>query len=262
MVKGRNVALLCVLMSGGVAFGQSNLLDGDPNSPTFNNPSFERPDVQFAQNEVDAWTESGPNVLTDTPGGTFPTRAGVGVFENPATAQEGRIAGADGTQLGYIFSHTLNDFFTNQPVDHALTQVIGTTFNPGAHYQLTIGFANAQAVAGTDAVLTFSLFAYDASNPAAEQLLAFDTLTSSDLSGTTLTDFAATTPAITGDAVGKQIGIRIHTRTDPNSSSVRGQFDYDNVRLTVVPEPAGAATCVAASSAGLLLRRAGRRRRR
>ncbi len=249
------VSMLCAVAVSGSAFGQVNLLDANPASATFNNPSFERPDVEFALNDADVWTEGGPRVMTDTPGGTFPIMAGVGVFENPATAEGGRINGADGSQLGYIFSHTLNDFFTGQPVDHSTSQVLGLTFEAGKQYQLTIGFANAQAVAGTDSELKFALF--DASNPSVD--LAFDVLSSTDLNGTALTDFSVTTDPITGGTVGEQIGIRITTHTDISSSSARGQFDFDNVRLTVVPEPGTAGLSVLAASATLSLR--ARRRR-
>jgi hypothetical protein len=255
MLKRRDLALLCALvLPGGVAFGQ-NLLDGDPNSPTFNNPSFERPDVAEVQPTADKWTLGGPTTLVDVPGIPFPVplQAGCGVFENPATTAGGRIEGANGSQLAYIFSHTQADVNTNQRVDHSFTQVLPTTFVLGNQYQLQIGFANAQAVAGTDAELKFALF--DASNPSTD--LVFDTLSSADLNGTSLTDFAIVTTPVTGDAAGHQIGIRIMTHTDVGSSSAQGQFDFDNVRLTIVPEPGGVALCAVA--AGLFMRR-GRRR--
>ena len=246
---------------GGVTFAQPNLLDGDPDSPTFNNPSFERPDTEFVSVAVDRWTLSGPTQLVDIPGvGTVPILAGCGIFENPAPGGPGRIEGADGTQLAYLFANSVNDVLTGQPMDHAFTQILETTFEAGKQYQLAVGIAYAQAQPPPDSVFTLSLFAHDPSNPTIELPLASQPVTNTGaINGTSLTDFFATTGEISGEAVGKQIGIRFSTHTSPQPASATGQFDFDNVRLTIVPEPASAALWAAAGFVAVLSRRRGAR---
>src|SRR5215204_3760618 len=85
------------------ALGQVNLLDSDPSSPTFNNPSFERPDTTFVSIVADKWELTGPKTIVDIPPfGSVPIVAGTGVFENPPPGDAGRLAGADGSQIAYI----------------------------------------------------------------------------------------------------------------------------------------------------------------
>jgi hypothetical protein len=252
---GTIAALALVCGSFNPARGQ-NLLDSNPASPTFNNPSFELPDVAFVGVQTDKWTLTGPTQLVDFPPfGVVPVIAGCGIFENPAGA--GHLDGADGSQIAYIFANTINDVMTSQPVDHAFTQVLPRTLAAGEQYRLTVGVANATAAPPPNSVLTMSLFAFDSANPTVEQLLASTPVsnTNGQLNGVSLTDFSAMTPLIGGAAVGKQIGIRISTHTDPTAASAQGQFDFDNVRLTLVPEPAGAALLAIGAFA------AGRRRR-
>jgi hypothetical protein len=245
-------AIIGVLIFAGSAAGQANLLDADPLSPAFNNPSLEQPVTDFVAIAAEKWTTSGPRRIVDIPPfGQVPIIAGAGIFLNPADVASGRITNADGLQLGYLFANSMPDALTSEVMDHAFTQILPRTLAAGEQYQLTIGFAHAGQAPPPDSVLTMSLFAFDSLNPSAEQLLASKTLTVADVNGVTLTDFFATTDPITGDAVGKQIGIRISTHTDPRPASATGQFDFDNVRLTQVPEPAGilaAAPFVAAAA--------------
>jgi hypothetical protein len=53
----------------------------------------------------------------------------------------------------------------------------------------------------------------------------------------------------------KHIGIRISTQTTPKTPAATGQFDFDNVRLTVIPEPASASMLVLAGAIALGARR-------
>jgi hypothetical protein len=238
----------------GRACGQ-NLLDSNPGSPTYNNPSFESPDTPFVNTTADKWTTSGPTQLVDIgpPFGTVPIIAGCGIFENPPTVPGGRISGADGSQLAYIFANSIPDSLNGQVMDHAFTQVTSLTLQAGKQYQLTMGVANAQSAPPPDSVLTMSLFAYDAANPGVEQLIASKQITNNgDLNGLSLTDFSAPSGVIGGSTIGKQIGIRITTHTDPRPASSTGQFDFDNIRLTLIPEPGSA--LMLASAAFLTLR--------
>jgi hypothetical protein len=176
-----------------------------------------------------------------------PITIGAGTFINPATIPAGRIGNVDGNQLGYIFSTTFNDAITGLPVDHAFTQWTSIPLEGGKKYGLHMGVAKAQAQPSPDSVFTLSMFAYDGSipvdpmNPPAETLLASRSLTVADVNGLTLTDFDATTLApVSGINIGKAIGIRISTQSNPSATPVQTSFDFDNVGV-YVPEPAGMA---------------------
>jgi hypothetical protein len=172
--------------------------------------------------------------------GPVPLNIGAGVFDNPSTVAAGQIANIHGEQLAYIFANSYASAVPGDPMDHAFTQILPATFEAGKQYELAIGFAHAQAAPPADSVLTMSLFAYDSGDPLVEQLMAAETLTVADVNGAALTDFFTTTDVISGTAIGKQIGIRISTQTAPKSPASTGQFDFDNVRLTAIPEPVGA----------------------
>src|SRR5688500_16225491 len=78
----RCVSMMCAVALPGATFGQANLLDSNPSSPTYNNPSFESPDVDFALNTMAKWQREGPNIFTDNPLAP-PDLYGVGIFDNP-----------------------------------------------------------------------------------------------------------------------------------------------------------------------------------
>src|SRR5688500_17623271 len=137
--------------SAASAFGQMNLLDADENSPTFNNPSFERPDTTFVSIVADKWELTGPKTIVDIPPyGSVPITAGCGIFENPPEGDAGRVGGADGSQIAYIFGNSFTSAEPGDPtVDHAFTQHTQLSLLAGKEYELAIAFANAQAVPGS-----------------------------------------------------------------------------------------------------------------
>ena len=245
-----------------VTFGQ-NLLDSNPLRPTYNNPSFESPDVAAVGLGAAKWTADGPTI---DPGLGFPILAGCGVFENvpddPDTpGSDGHLENIDGTQAAYLFARSFPDFSTGQVKDHSFTQVTQILAQAGAQYQLSVGVANAGAAPPPESTLTISFFALDGSTeiPLASTAIKNDGVTSPGLNGLAFFDFFATSGPIAGAAVGKPIGIRLQTHTTPQNPSITGQFDLDDVQLTIVPEPAGLA--LLAGAAGVLGSRCGRRRR-
>ena len=262
MVNGRCLTVLCALaMSSGAAFGQ-NLLDSDPNSPTYNNPSFESPDIPFALNVMDKWKREGPGIFNpDNPAQTEPDLLGIGVFDNPPDESGGHLQDADGAQVAYIFSHSLPQGFpqtlTGTPIDHAVSQVLtNLTYGSGNYYQLKIGFANATSVASTVSTLTYSLFATTDPNATNGTELVSDTIKSNELNQIELQDFSIVTPQVAGAVDGQFIGIRISTHTEAaDMFNSPGQFDFDNVRLTIVPEPSTAALLVTGALGLLTARR-------
>jgi hypothetical protein len=240
----------------------ANLLD-----PIANNPSFESPDIPFALNVMDVWHREGPGIFNpDNPSQTLPELLGIGVFDNPPNdpqtpGADGHLNGADGAQVAYIFSHSLPEgfpqTFSGAYKDHAVSQVTSLTYDAGKQYNLTISFANATSVASpTASVLTFSLFATTDPNATSGTIVASDTITSAELNQTDLVPFPIVTPAIAGGITGQFIGIRISTHSEPSDVlNSPGQFDFDNVQLTIVPEPASAALLVAGSMGLLATRR-------
>jgi hypothetical protein len=255
----RGCVFVCAVLSlfmtfGTSAWGENNLLGLDTNpgadatpNPSFHNHSFENPAVTGPVSlSARPWVLSGPRVLQNLgpPFGIVPITIGAGTFINPATIPAGRITNADGNQLGYIFSTTFNDAITGLPVDHAFTQWTSIPLEGGKKYGLHMGVAKAQASPSPDSVFTLSMFAYDGSsavdpmNPPTETLLASRSLTIADVNGLMLTDFDATTlNAIGGSNIGKAIGIRIRTQSNPSATPVQTSFDFDTVGV-YAPEPA------------------------
>lgn len=225
-----------------------------------NNPSFETPDTPFVDIQAPPWVLTGPRTLQDFPGAPQPVLivAGTGIFENPPPSDPSHLANATGSQIAYIFANSFADVPTGEVRDHAFTQVLDDTYVAGQQYRLTVDLANASVPPPSNSVLTLALFAYDSANPGVELPLASTAVTPAMLNGETLEPFTATTAAIAGGAAFKQVGVRISTHTDPTVASATGQFDFDNVRVTVVPEPVTAATAGLLGTALL----AGRRRRR
>lgn len=204
------------------------------------NPSFESPTTDFAWPFVDGWTTFGPEFDE-----VYQAYLNTGVFLNqPAGDPErpGHIAGAEGLQLAFIGTETLNEF----------RQVLGgEAFEAGQLYTLSVGLATSlfSPPAETDK-LVMELYYLDAAggpHPVAS-LDVFNDV-AAGLSDSQLKRFEFTTgPVGENDPWnGRPIGIRFSTIGAPG-----GFFDMDDVRLSAVPEPASAGLL---SLAGLLLMR-------
>jgi hypothetical protein len=262
-----SAGVLAGLMSG--AASAQNLLDADPGplgpggvptNPNFNNPSFEQPDIPQFIPFAYSWEASGPAIPTGGPGSPLIV-AGCGIFENPPTT--GHLNGMTGTQAAWLFANSYVGFGPqSDPVDHAWTQVTQLAFEAGKQYRLAVDVANAQSAPPLDSSLTISLFAQlDATTelPLASYVLKNDGTT--DLNDDEFTTFHTDTAPIAGAAIGKPIGIRFLSaspvRNQPSFDG--GQWDLDNVQLTIVPEPTSLA--LFAGAAGLLATRTRRRTR-
>lgn len=198
------------------------------------NPSFERPvvDTTFlpVSLTVESWTTSGPPPYVDV--GAGPQNPGTGIFPNPGAGVG--FSNADGNQLAYIFSNTGNEFL----------QTLGTNFaaTPGDNiYQLTVAVGNATAAPPpTDQLLLSLFYTNDGDSPTDPSKRIFVATQSvqngvDTLSNQVLTDFTSSTlPLLAGSgAVGRPINVLIST-----NGVGGGQFDFDNVRLVSIPEPA------------------------
>lgn len=236
------------------AAGSGNLLVQNSALPGYNNPSFERPDIDSVSPGADHWDVTAPSILVNLPPfGVVPVQAGAGVFENPDPSASNHLNNMDGSQAGYLFANSSADVLPpNNVIDHSFTQVTQLTYQAGEKYLLEVGVALAGSPPPSDSLLTISLFAVDGSAPGGEILLASRLIQNdgsarskndagSGLNQAGFIDFTATTDTIAGAAIGKPIGIRLLTHTAPKAPSISGQWDLDNVRVSQVPEPVGIA---------------------
>ena len=211
------------------------------------NYSFESPQVppaQIASPLVQDWNTPGPT-LTEVFPGVF-VNANCVIFPNTPAGNPDSIDNVDGNQVAAIGTQSGNEF----------NQTLAATFAANTKYALTAGVARSltRVPAATDR-LRLVLFYLDAASQR-QEVAAADIFNdaAAGISATHLKDFAANsiTLAAGSPAVGKPIGVLITT-----AGATGGFFDFDNVRVTAVPEPATAGAL--ALGAGLLT--ASRRRR-
>ncbi len=226
-------------------------------SITVPNSSFESPAAPntypYVNTFVDSWQKAaepayyGPAI--GTPFG-IPWLGTAGVFldVNP-------YMNHDGTQAGYILGFPQVTLF--QDYDSSPTHDFNATFDVGKSYNLTIGVFGKSTLA-PGSTLQMSLYYRDGANlvtvgstSIAYSLTAFPT--NSPLN---LLDYSVNVPTVqAGDAwAGKNIGIQLLSTT-PIEMATGGNWDFDNVRLSTVPEPASLAL-LTLGSAGFLISRA------
>ena len=164
--------------------------------------------------------------------------AGVFLDVNP-------YANHDGLQCGYILGFPQVTLF--QDYNSSPTHDFNATFDVGKSYNLTIGLFGKNTLA-PGSTLELSLYYLDAasnhvnvaSTTAIYSAAAFPTTNPLNL-----VDYQVNVPTVqaTDAWAGKNIGIQLLS-TSPIELATGGNWDFDNVRLTAVPEP---------SSLGLLL---------
>jgi hypothetical protein len=220
---------------------------------TVANPSFEDPALPpgtLGNPFVTSWNTPGPLLTEFPPGSGFFVNTNAGNFINTAPGQPDHIDNVDGNQAAYVAALSGNEF----------NQTLGTNFEPGKSYTLTVGVAhnygggNPAFQPDPTAKVTLSLFYADASgrHVLASTDVVNDALTG--LSATHLLDFSAITAALAANdpAVGKGIGIAMTTMSPVTNSG--GFFDLDSVRVTATPEPTSLAL-IAVGAGALLARR-------
>ena len=202
---------------------------------------------------IPGWETAGPSGDIDVDGaGPEPARnSGTGIFINPAPGPT-RFTNAERNQLGYIFTQTGEELF------HTLSSTFQST--PGENvYQFTVGVGNASTPPAPTDEFLLRLFYTDAGQdpavPANRNFVGTRIVTNlaDNLSGTFLKDFTAETAPFTVDSPGLNRPINILITTVGAGGS---QFDFDNVRVSAVPEP----TALGLFAAGALA--TGIRRRR
>jgi hypothetical protein len=157
---------------------------------------------------------------------------------------EGYVTPSQGVNVGYLNPGS-SDW---RPY---LYQTLGTTYQAGLDYQLTVAASIYQNPINAGQFLSIQLgyWSGDPDGQAGPIIVAERQISGSELAAGTMLDFTATAYAVSGDAVGKPIvvylGRAIGSTTGP-------QWDVDNVRLSSVPEP-GTLALLASALIGLLV---------
>lgn len=221
------------------------------------NGSFEAPSAATpygVSTAISNWTTYG-DFPFDTGAGAAST--GTGIFPNVNPDLSVNFSNADQSQVAFIF--TKSGISTSRD---GLEQILPDTFAAGKSYTLQIDLGLAGANPGATEPFTFNLFYYDPANPTTRNVVGGRTIyndATTPLSKTLLTTLQASTATLSaGDpAIGKQIGIEIFTALGSDATVTAGkQYDFDNVRVNEVPEPA-----TLTAVAGLACLMLGRRRR-
>jgi hypothetical protein len=212
----------------------------------------------FVNVNVDSWQKAaepayyGPAIGTPF-GIPWAGTAGVFLDVNP-------YANHLGSQAGYILGFPEVTLF--QDYNSSPTHDFNATFDVGKSYNLTIGVFGKDSLA-PGSTLQLSLYYLDNANnhisvgstTITYSLAAFPTNTPLNL-----VDYQVNVPTVqsTDAWAGKTLGIQLLSTT-PLALSTGGNWDFDNVRLTAVPEPASLSLLSLAAGALLIARHRARK---
>jgi PEP-CTERM motif len=144
-----------------------------------------------------------------------------------------------GVQCGYILGFPQVTLF--QDYNSSPTHDFNATFEAGNSYNLTIGVFGKPTLA-QGSTLQVSLYYVDAGNnhvPVGSTTITYSSAAFPTGSPLNLVDFQVNVPTVQASDAwsGQNIGIQLLSTT-PLELATGGNWDFDNVRLTVVPEPA------------------------
>lgn len=249
----RRIAVLAGALAAGVLPVQAQPI-------TVPNSSFESPaapsSYPYVNIAIDSWQKNPePAFYTPAFGGygiPWVGTAGVFLDVNP-------YLNHDGSQAGYLLAVPQVALF--QDYNSSATHDFNATFEVGKAYNLTIGiFGKSSLTAGS--TLELSLYYRDGSD---NRVTVGSTLVSYSAAAFPATplnfiDYVVNVPTVqAGDAwAGQHIGIQLAS-TIPIELTSFGNWDFDKVRLTAVPEP-GSLSLLLVGLGGVLLAR-GRFRR-
>lgn len=143
-----------------------------------------------------------------------------------------------GTQAGYILAAPQVILF--QDYDSSPTHDFNATFDIGKSYNMTLGlFGKANIIPGS--TLQLSLYYRDGLNQkvvVGSTVVTYSAASFPPSTNLNLIDYSVNIPTVQGsDAwAGQHIGIQMES-TIPIEMTSFGNWDFDNVRLTAVPEP-------------------------
>ncbi|MEK7781514.1 MAG: PEP-CTERM sorting domain-containing protein [Verrucomicrobiota bacterium] len=162
-----------------------------------------------------------------------------GVFSNTSPISVAPYVNVSGNQAGYILMAPKVTLFQ----DYSVSPTFTSTYEIGKSYNLTLGlFARSSlATIVPGSTLELSLYYLDGSNSKVKvgsTVVSYSTAAFPSSPTPSLIDYQVNTLTVNaGDAwVGKNIGIQLES-TIPLEMTSFGNWDFDNVRLTAVPEP-------------------------
>jgi hypothetical protein len=211
---------------------------------------------QGANPDVASWQKIAEPVFYQPAFGSFGIpwigTAGVFVDSNPY----GNVVG---TQAGYILA--VPDVTLFQDYDSSPTHEFDGTFEVGKAYNLTIGVFGKPSIA-PGSTLELSLYYrdnLDARVPVASTVITYSSTEFPITPQLNLIDYQVNVPFVQASDpwAGQKIGIQLESTVDIAQTSF-GNWDFDNVRLTAVPEPAAMAL-LGLGLGGLLVARVRRR---
>ncbi|MBE0543887.1 MAG: PEP-CTERM sorting domain-containing protein [Verrucomicrobia bacterium] len=208
---------------------------------------------------VDAWEKNPEPAYYDAVIGTpfgIPWAGTAGVFFdiNPYLNREG-------AQVGYLLAFPEVALF--QDYNSTPTHDFNATFEIGQAYNLTIGMFGKPTLAPGN-TLELSLYYRDDANnkvTVGATTVSYSAATFSTEGPLNLIDFEVNVPHVGANDpwAGRNIGIQLLSTVALESAS-GGNWDFDNVRLTAVPEPA-MLSLLALGAGGLVLARRRMRQR-
>ena len=182
-----------------------------------------------------------------------------GVFSNTSPYSAAPYGNVSGNQAGYILMAPQVTLFQ----DYSVSPTFTSTYEVGRSYNLTIGlFARSSfATIAPGSTLELSLYYLDESNSKVKvgsTVVSYSAAAFPASPTPSLIDYQVNTLTVNaGDAwAGKHIGIQLES-TIPMEMTSFGNWDFDNVRLTAVPEPTALAL-LGLGFGGLMLARARR----
>jgi hypothetical protein len=144
-----------------------------------------------------------------------------------------------GAQCGYILGFPQVTLF--QDYNSSPTHDFNATFDVGKSYNLTVGVFGKSTLA-PGSTLQLSLYYLDPGNnhvTIGSTTVTYNAATFPTSGPLNLVDFQVNIPAVQASDswAGQHIGVQLLSTT-PLELATGGNWDFDNVRLTVVPEPA------------------------
>ena len=245
------LGLVCILSTSGILQAQPIFVP---------NHSFESQSAEgypFGANpSVDSWQKiAEPGYYTPVFGNSVPPwYATAGAFVGTAPNSPNPYANLLGTQAGYILAFPQVTLF--QDYDSSPTHDFDATFEVGKSFSLTIGLFGKNLLA-TGSTFELSLYYRDNLNNKVTVGATTATYNAANFPVTpilNLIDYSVNIPTVqAGDAwAGKHIGIQLESTVPLELTSGRN-WDFDNVRLTAVPEPSAIAM-LTLGFGGLLMR--------
>lgn len=192
------------------------------------NGSFEMPSTGFVSPMVDIWQKTPAPVWFD-PALTGGVEWGQlsGVFANTAVGSSSHIENLDGTQALYVFALP----------GAGLTQVLGSSFEVGMAYELSVALVGGGGGMPEGTVFQFGLFYMDGLTPVSVGSTTVLHSAAAFPTSALVVDYSLSVPTVGGSDswAGQAIGIQVVSA----SGAGVGYWNVDNVRLSasVIPEP-------------------------